>query len=82
MSVCSVLWIRAGYFVSARFFNAGVCFRERERVCVNGGRDDRGGPGGMEPPVADSTPFSFYYEITCDKQPRRWAEVRPAGEEL
>lgn len=36
--VCSVLWIRAGYFVSARFFNAGVCFRERKRMCEWGTR--------------------------------------------
>lgn len=48
------------------------------RVCVKGERDDRG-PGGTETSVADSTPFSFYYQIIHDKQLWRLAKVREAG---
>lgn len=46
--------------------------------CVKGERDDRG-PGGTETSVADSTPFSFYYQIIHDKQLWRLAKVRQAG---
>lgn len=65
--------------VSSRLY-ARVCFSERE--CVWMGEEMTGGPGGMESPVADSTPSSFYYQITCDKQLRQSAKVRPAGKEL
>lgn len=36
----------------------------------------------VESPVADSTPFSFYYQITRDKQLWQSAKVRPAGTAL
>lgn len=45
---------------------------------MKGERDDRG-PGGTETSVADSTPFSFYYQIIHDKQLWRLAKVRQAG---
>lgn len=47
-------------------------------VCVKGKRDDIG-PGGTETSSADSTPFSFYYQIIHDKQLWRLPKVREAG---
>ena len=63
-----------------------ACVSVRERACVHCvcvrmslcERDDRG-PGGTETSVADSTPFSFYYQIIHDKQLWRLAKVRQAG---
>lgn len=51
------------------------------RVREKGERNDRG-PGGTETSVADSTPFSFYYQIIHDKQLWCLPKVRQAGEEL
>lgn len=55
-----------------------VCFDERERMWK--GQEMTGSQ--VESPVADSTPFSFYYQITRDKQLWQSAKVGPAGKEL
>lgn len=55
-----------------------ACACLNEHVCEKGEKDDRG-PGGTETSVADSTPFSFYYQIIHDKQLWRLAKVRQAG---
>ena len=52
-----------------------MCRCARACACVKGERDDRG-PGGTETSVADSTPFSFYYQIIHDKQHWRFPKVR------
>lgn len=71
----------AGWLFSvSSLLYARMCFSEPERVGM--GEEMTGGPGGMESTVADSTPFSFYYQTTCDKQLRQSAKVRAAGEEL
>lgn len=65
-------------FVSVHWFlRACACLHEW-CMCAKGERDDRG-PGGTETYVADSTPFSFYYQIIHDKQLWRLAKVRQAG---
>lgn len=66
------------YFVSAPFFML-VCAFMSVSECEKG--EEMTGSQ-VEPPVADSTPFSFYYQITRDKQLWQSAKVRPAGKEL
>lgn len=68
--------------VVQRIWEESLCERAcaclNEHVCEKGEKDDRG-PGGTETSVADSTPFSFYYQIIHDKQLWRLAKVRQAG---